>query len=143
MVPQLQLIGVTGLPEIQTGDNLANLISQCASAQGTELQTGDILVVTQKIVSKAEGNIVDLGQIEPSTLANEFATQYDKDPRLVEVVLRESRRVVRMDRGILVVETKHGFICANAGVDASNVPGDERVSLLPVDPDLSLSLIHI
>ena len=142
MIPRLQLIGVTGLPEVQTGDNLARLISDAASAQGTELQPDDILIVTQKVVSKAEGNIVDLGQIEPSTLAKEFAGQYDKDPRLVEVVLRESRRVVRMDRGILVVETKHGFICANAGVDASNVPGDERVSLLPVDPDQSAQRIR-
>jgi coenzyme F420-0:L-glutamate ligase/coenzyme F420-1:gamma-L-glutamate ligase len=86
-------------------------------------------------VSKAEGAVVDLKDVKASPLAEEFARQYEKDPRHVEVVLRESRRIVRMDRGILIVETKHGFVCANAGVDASNVPGEEKVSLLPRDPD--------
>jgi coenzyme F420-0:L-glutamate ligase/coenzyme F420-1:gamma-L-glutamate ligase len=101
------------------------------------LAPGDILVVTQKVVSKAEGRLVNLATITPSALAEEFATRWNKDPRHVEVVLRESRRIVRMERGILICETRHGFICANAGVDASNVPGAEVVCLLPEDPDAS------
>lgn len=137
MVHWLKVAGVEGLPEVQPGDDLATLILQSASSQDTPLEPGDILVVTQKIVSKAEGRVVDLATIRPSPLAEEFARQYDKDPRLVEAVFRESRRVVRMDRGILIVETKHGFVCANAGIDASNVPGDGMVSLLPEDPDAS------
>jgi coenzyme F420-0:L-glutamate ligase/coenzyme F420-1:gamma-L-glutamate ligase len=86
-------------------------------------------------VSKAEGRVVSLGEVIPSALAREFAQTWGKDARFVEVVLRESRRIVRMDRGVIIAETTHGFICANAGVDASNVPGEERISLLPVDPD--------
>ena len=95
-----------------------------------------MLVVTHKIVSKAEGRLVDLRTVEPSTLAKGYATRYGKDPRQFEVVLRESR-IVRMDHGIIISETHHGFVCANAGVDASNVPGDGTVCLLPVDPDAS------
>ena len=135
MTTRLQVIGITGLPEIVEGDNLASLIFDAAQSQGTPLESGDVVVVTQKVVSKAEGAIVDLRDVAPSPLAEEFARQYDKDPRHVEVALREARRVVRMERGVLILETKHGFVCANAGVDASNVPGDERVSLLPTDPD--------
>ena len=135
MATRLQVIGITGLPEIVEGDNLASLIFDAAQSQGTPLEAGDVVVVTQKVVSKAEGAIVDLRDVTPSPLAEEFARQYDKDPRHVEVALREARRVVRMERGVLILETRHGFVCANAGVDASNVPGDERVSLLPRDPD--------
>ena len=96
-------------------------------------------MVTQKVVSKAEGRTVDLGEVEPSPLALELASAAERDPRLVEVVLRESRSIVRMDRdrGIIICETRHGFVCANAGVDASNVPGDDSVTLLPEDPDRS------
>ena len=93
--------------------------------------------MTHKIVSKAEGRLVDLRTVEPSSLAKGYATRYGKDPRQFEVVLRESRRIVRMDHGIIISETHHGFVCANAGVDASNVPGDGTVCLLPVDPDAS------
>jgi coenzyme F420-0:L-glutamate ligase/coenzyme F420-1:gamma-L-glutamate ligase len=99
------------------------------------------VVVTQKIVSKAEGRLVDLTTVEPSPFAHQFAAAHGKDPRHVEVVLRESRRIVKMDRGILITETHHGFICANAGVDASNVPGADVVCLLPVDPDASAERI--
>ena len=137
MVPQLTVIGVTGIPEVNEGDDLTTLIFNAAQAQGTPLEANDVVVVTQKIVSKAEGAVIDLKEVEPSALAEEFARQYDKDPRHVEVVLRETRRIVRMDRGILIVESKHGFISANAGVDASNIPGEERVSLLPEDSDES------
>jgi coenzyme F420-0:L-glutamate ligase/coenzyme F420-1:gamma-L-glutamate ligase len=99
-------------------------------------------VVTHKIVSKAEGRLVDLRTVEPSPLAKGYATRYGKDPRQIEVVFRESRRIVRMDRGIVISETHHGFVCANAGVDASNVPGDDTVCLLPVDPDASASKLR-
>ena len=137
MVPQLTVIGITDIPEVNEGDDLAGFIFRAALAQGTPIYLNDVLVITQKIVSKAEGAVVDLREIEPSPLAKQFAEQYDKDPRHIEVVLRQTRRIVRMDRGILIVESKHGFISANAGVDASNIPGEHRVSLLPEDPDSS------
>ena len=140
--PELRVFGVTGIPEVHPGDDLAALIVDAAHGQGTPLAEGDVLVVTQKVVSKAEGALVDLGDVEPSARARSFARQWDKDPRHVEVVLRESRRIVRMERGIIIAETMHGFVCANAGVDASNVPGDDRVSLLPRDPDASARRIR-
>jgi coenzyme F420-0:L-glutamate ligase / coenzyme F420-1:gamma-L-glutamate ligase len=130
----LEILPVEGIPEIRPGDDLPDLI---ARATGEDLRAGDILVVTHKIVSKAEGRLVDLRAVEPSALAKGFAARYGRDPRQIEVVLRESRRVVRMDRGLIIAETHHGFVCANAGVDASNVPGDDTVCLLPVDPDAS------
>ena len=131
----LEILPVGGIPEIYPGDDLAVLITRAAG--NGMIEDGDVLVVTHKIVSKAEGRLVDLAKVEPSALAKDFAARYDKDPRQVEVVLRESKRVVRMDRGIIISETHHGFVCANAGVDASNVPGDETVCLLPLDPDAS------
>ena len=135
----LEVLPVEGLPEVRPGDDLAGLI---ALAAGRDLRAKDILVVTHKIVSKAEGRLVDLRSVEPSPLAKSFAARYDKDPRQIEVVLRESRRIVRMDRGLIVSETHHGFVCANAGVDASNVPGDDTVCLLPVDPDASAAKLR-
>src|SRR5439155_5243117 len=128
--PELQVWGVRGIGEVRPGDDLAALIVD-AAAQGHALASGDVLVVTQKIVSKAEGRLVDLATVEPSAFARQWAADYGKDPRHVEVVLRESRRIVKMDRGVLVAETHHGFVCANAGVDASNVPGHEVLTLLP------------
>jgi len=133
----LSMAGLAGIPEVVEGDDLAQLIAAAAEREEDSLQTGDVLVVAQKVVSKAEGRIVCLRDIVPSGLAREFAETWGKDPRFVEVVLRESRRIVRMDRGMIIAETTHGFICANAGVDASNVPGEDRISLLPVDPDAS------
>jgi len=133
--PGVSVVGLPGIPEVAEGDDLARLITEAAERAGTGLVTGDILVVAQKVVSKAEGRVVSLREVAPSGLAREFAETWGKDPRQVEVVLRESRRIVRMDRGMIIAETTHGFICANAGVDASNVPGEDRVSLLPVDPD--------
>jgi coenzyme F420-0:L-glutamate ligase / coenzyme F420-1:gamma-L-glutamate ligase len=109
---------------------------------GENLRAGDILVVTHKIVSKAEGRLVDLPAIEPSALSKGFAARYGRDPRQIEVVFRESRRIVRMERGLIIAETHHGFVCANAGVDASNVPGDDMVCLLPVDPDASAARLR-
>ena len=133
--PGLSVVGLPGIPEVAEGDDLARLIAEAAERGGSGLAAGDVLVVAQKIVSKAEGRVVSLQDIIPSGLAREFARTWGKDPRFVEVVLRESRRTVRMDRGVIIAETTHGFICANAGVDASNVPGEDRISLLPVDPD--------
>ena len=131
----LQVLPVEGIPEVRPGDDVAGHIVR--AAEDDLLMTGDVMVVTHKIVSKAEGRLVDLDTVEPSSLAKGFADRYDKDPRHIEVVLRESRRIVRMDRGIIISETHHGFVCANAGVDTSNVPGSDTVCLLPVDPDAS------
>ena len=135
----LQILPVEGIPEIGPGDDLAELIGR---AVGENLRAGDILIVTHKIVSKAEGRLVDLRTIEPSALAKGFAARYERDPRQIEIVLRESRRIVRMDRGLIIAETHHGFVCANAGVDASNVPGDDVVCLLPIDPDGSAAKLR-
>jgi coenzyme F420-0:L-glutamate ligase/coenzyme F420-1:gamma-L-glutamate ligase len=138
-VRRLEILSVEGIPEIRPSDDLLELILQAA---GKDLRAGDVMVVTHKIISKAEGRLVDLRTVEPSTLAKGFAARYEKDPRQIEVVLRESRRIVRMDRGLVIAETHHGFVCANAGVDASNVPGDDMVCLLPVDPDASAAKLR-
>jgi coenzyme F420-0:L-glutamate ligase / coenzyme F420-1:gamma-L-glutamate ligase len=135
----LEILPVEGIPEIRPGDDLPELIGRAA---GENLREGDVLIVTHKIVSKAEGRLVDLRVIEPSALAKDFAARYERDPRQIEVVLRESRRIVRMERGLIIAETHHGFVCANAGVDASNVPGDDVVCLLPVDPDASAAKLR-
>lgn len=125
-----------GIGEVHPGADLAGLIHAALSAQGTPLEDGDIVIVTQKVVSKAEGCVVPLDSVEPSALATEWAALWDKDPRVVELVLRQSRRIVRMERGVIISETQHGLVCANAGVDCSNV-GDSRATLLPQDPDAS------
>ena len=142
--PRIEVIGVTGMPEITEGDRLGGMIVSAAEGQGTPVETDDLLVVTQKIVSKAEGRTVDLGDVEPSESAQKLAEETGRDPRMVELVLRESRAIVKTDtrRGIIVTETKHGFVCANAGIDTSNVPGDEIVSLLPERPDESAARIR-
>jgi coenzyme F420-0:L-glutamate ligase / coenzyme F420-1:gamma-L-glutamate ligase len=129
-----EVLAVTGIPEVRTGDDLCNLIVESANRQGTPLRGGDVLVVGQKIVSKAEGRLLQLPDVQPSPAAASMAAQLGRDPRLVEVILRESRRIVRMDRGVLITETHHGWVCANAGVDQSNVDRD-CVALLPEDPD--------
>jgi coenzyme F420-0:L-glutamate ligase / coenzyme F420-1:gamma-L-glutamate ligase len=135
----LEILPVEGVPEVQPGDDLPELITR---AVGESLRPGDVLVVTHKIVSKAEGRLVELRAVEPSALAKGFATRHGRDPRQIEVVLRESRRIVRMKRGLIIAETHHGFVCANAGVDASNVPGDDTVCLLPLDPDASAARLR-
>lgn len=132
----LRLIPLHGLPEIAPGSDLAALIRAAAKAAGVPL-AGRIVVVCQKIVSKAEGRLVPLAGVEPSDLAREIGAEHGRDPRQVEVVLRESRRIVRRGRGVLITETHHGFVCANAGVDLSNAPGPDVAVLLPVDPDAS------
>jgi coenzyme F420-0:L-glutamate ligase/coenzyme F420-1:gamma-L-glutamate ligase len=124
------------LPEIQRGDDLPAQIKNAARKARIHFENGDIVVVAQKIVSKAEGAVVRLATIVPSPQAQAIAERQKKDPRLVEVILRESARLVRTDP-VLIAETRHGFVCANAGVDHSNVPGDDVVTLLPQDPDQS------
>ena len=143
-IPRVQVIGVTGMPEAQYGDELGAVIARAAEKQGTAIESRDIVVVTQKIVSKAEGRIVDLREVEPSTFAIQVARESGRDARLVELVFRESRTIIRMDvsRGIFITETRHGFVCANAGIDDSNVPGESMVSLLPKDPDESAHRIQ-
>jgi len=134
--PRYEVIGIEGLPEIGLGHDLARLIVDAARAQGTPLTTGDLLVVSQKIVSKTEGRVVRLGDVAPSPETQAIAEEIGRDPRLVEVILRESRRIVRKDKGVLIVETHHGLVCANAGVDQSNVDAD-TACLLPEDSDRS------
>ena len=140
-VASLEIIGLPKLPEVRPGDDLIGMVGDSIEEAGIGLRDDDVLVVTQKIVSKAEGRLVDLTTVEPSAFALDFAQQWNKDARQVEVVLRESKRIVRMDRGVLITETRHGFVCANAGVDASNVEA-ETVCLLPVDPDASAHAIR-
>ena len=137
MQSEIGIIPVRGIGEVRPGDDLAGMILSAITNQGTQLADGDILVVTQKIVSKAEGRLVDPRDVEPSHMAHMVAAQGAKDAHHYEVVLRETRRIVRMDRGVLICETHHGFICANAGVDESNVAGGHMLTLLPVDPDAS------
>ena len=142
----LGIVALTGIPEIHAGDDLPAIIADAIAASPglLPLRDDDVLVVTQKIVSKAEGATIDLTTIEPRPEAVEFAARFDRDPRQVEVVLREARRVVRMANGVIITETAHGFVCANGGVDASNVGPDSGsiVTLLPVDPDASAGRIR-
>jgi coenzyme F420-0:L-glutamate ligase/coenzyme F420-1:gamma-L-glutamate ligase len=133
----VQIIGIEEMPIIKTGDNVAKLICTAAERQRTPIQNGDILVVTHVAVSRAEGRVANLDKVVPSEFAKIIAKQYEKDPALVEVVLRESKSIRRMGDGKLITETKHGFVCANSGVDKSNVPGERNVALLPDDPDSS------
>ena len=139
--PEVRVIGVAGLPEVGQGDDLPSLIVKAAAGQGAALEPGDVVVVTQKIVSKAEGRVVSLAAVKPSPAAKQLARATEKDPQLVELILQESVRIVRQREGVLITETRHGFVCANAGIDASNV-GEGVVSLLPADPDRSAAAIR-
>lgn len=136
MPPRYEVIGIEGIAEVRRGEDLAELIVAAATRQATPIASGDVLVVAQKVVSKAEGRILDLSTITPSPVTLAMAAGLGKDPRLVEVILREARRVVRMDRGVLVTETHQGWVCANSGVDQSNVDLG-WVVLLPEDSDRS------
>jgi coenzyme F420-0:L-glutamate ligase / coenzyme F420-1:gamma-L-glutamate ligase len=143
---QVEAVAIDGLGEIVPGDDLPTLIAN-ALAAATDLlplRDDDVLVVTQKIASKAEGAIVDLTTIEPRPEVIEYARQFDRDPRQVELVLREAKRVVRMENGLVITETNHGFVCANGGIDASNVGprSGDVVTLLPRDPDASADRIR-
>jgi coenzyme F420-0:L-glutamate ligase / coenzyme F420-1:gamma-L-glutamate ligase len=143
---RISVIALQGLPEIHPGDDLAALLIAAIreTAGVLPLAQDDVFVVTQKVVSKAEGAVVDLTTVEPRPEAVAFAARWDRDPRQLEVVFREARRVVRMANGVLITETSHGFVCANGGVDASNLgPGSGHVvTLLPVDPDASAARIR-
>jgi coenzyme F420-0:L-glutamate ligase/coenzyme F420-1:gamma-L-glutamate ligase len=133
---ELHIFAVPGIPDVTPGAELGVLLADAVTRAGRTIEPGDVFVVAQKIVSKAEGALVRLDEVVPSPLAEQWAAAHGKDPRVVEVIFRESRRIVRMDRGIVIAETHHGFVCANAGVDASNVaPG--FVTVLPRDPDAS------
>jgi coenzyme F420-0:L-glutamate ligase/coenzyme F420-1:gamma-L-glutamate ligase len=134
---EIRIIGLKAPADITPGVDLAQMIVDAATEQGTVLASGDILVVTQKVVSKAEGRLVDLCTVTPSSFAAEIAKAQDKDPRVVELVLRETRRVVKMDQKTIITETHQGLVCANAGVDESNVAGQGKVALLPADADAS------
>ena len=134
-MPELRILPVEGLPEIAVGDDLGELIAEAA-----EVEPGDVVVVSQKVVSKAEGRIVRLDDVEASDRARELAANHD--PRQLEVILRESARVVRARAPLVIAETRHGFVCASAGVDASNAPEPDTVVLLPHDPDASAATIR-
>jgi len=136
-----EVIGVAGIGEVRRGDDIARLIVEAATRESTPVIANDLLVIGQKIVSKAEGRLVRLSDVQPSPIALAMAGALAKDPQLVEVILRESRRVVRMDKGVLITETHHGWICANAGVDQSNVEAD-YVTLLPEDSDRSARAVR-
>lgn len=142
MQSEIRIIPVRGIGEVQAGDDVAALILDALDSTRQPLIEGDVLVVTQKIVSKAEGRVVDPATVEPSAFAQQIAAQGRKDAHFQEVVLRESRRVVRMANGVLITETHHGLICANSGVDESNVGGGRVVCLLPENPDASAAAIR-
>jgi coenzyme F420-0:L-glutamate ligase/coenzyme F420-1:gamma-L-glutamate ligase len=142
MPRKLEIVPVPIDREIIEGDNLPQLIARAVRENGLTVSAGDVFVVAQKIVSKAEGRAVKLGEIEPSDFARAWASLYGKDARVIEVILRESRRIVRMDRGVMICETHQGFVCANAGVDCSNVPAGKAL-LSPKDPDASARAIRL
>jgi len=142
-VSRIELIPLEGIPEVRAGNDLAALIAAAAESTGIGLQPGDVLVVTQKVVSKAEGRVVELASVEPSDFAVAWAERWAKDARQVELVLRESASIVRMGPGGLIISrTRHGFVCANAGVDLSNVGMQEVATLLPLDPDGSAAALR-
>ena len=136
---ELRLIGLEGIPEVVEGDDLGELVAEAAGRAGG-LEDGDVVVVAQKVVSKAEGRIVRLADVEPSERARAIAR--DDDPRRIEVILRESARIVRLRPPLVISETAHGYVCASAGVDASNAPGPDTLVLLPVDPDASAAALR-
>jgi len=141
-VAGLQILGVPDIPEITEGADLAAIIADAASKAGTALADGDIVVVTSKIVSKAEGRVIELSNVESSPFAREWSATWDKDPAVTEVVLREAKRIVRQVGPVLITETQHGFVCANSGVDQSSSGAHGRVVVLPIDPDASARRIR-
>jgi len=141
-VESVEVIAVENLPLITEGDNLAELICNAAEKQNTPIQEKDVVVITHVAVSKAEGNVVNLDEVVPSERAKEIARETDKDPALVEAILRETKEIVRMRRNSLITETKNGIVCANAGVDRSNIEGERNIVLLPKDPNASAQKIR-
>ena len=140
--PNITIFPIPGLPEIQPGDDLPALLTDALTRLGAVLETGDVVVVAQKAVSKAEGARVALDTVKPSPEALAWAGEWDKDARMVELVLRESHRIVRQERGVIISETRHGFVCANAGIDLSNAGGEDVAILLPEDPDRSADVLR-
>ena len=141
----LELFALEGFPLVEPGDDLVTLVAAALVDNGLQLQQGDVLVVAQKIVSKAEGRYVRLAEVAPGALASDLAAQTGKDPRLVELILRESREVIRARPGVIIVEHRNGYVHANAGIDRSNIsygPDDPRVLLLPEDPDGSAASLR-
>jgi coenzyme F420-0:L-glutamate ligase/coenzyme F420-1:gamma-L-glutamate ligase len=138
MTERVEILALAGMPEIAEGDALGELIVAAAP----DLRDADVVVVSQKVVSKAEGRVRRLTEVEPGERARDLAAKLNKDPRLVELALAESRRIVRAEHGVLIVETATGVICANAGIDSSNLPGEDAVTLLPLDPDGSARRIR-
>ena len=137
----VSILGIPGLPEVTRGDALGPLLLEALAGTPLQVRSGDILVLAHKIVSKAEGRTVPLAAVTPSPLANSWAREWGRDPRVVELALSESRRIVKMDRGVLLAETRHGFVCANAGVDLSSSPRG-TATLLPEDPDRSAAAVR-
>lgn len=135
MANGLSIFGVPGLPEIERGSDLASMIAEASGAAGNPLQDGDVVVITSKIVSKAEGRTVELADVDVSPFARQYAEKWDKEPAIIELVLREAKRVVRQVGPVLITETHHGFVCANSGVDQSSSGAHGRAVLLPADPD--------
>ena len=138
----IQIFGITSMPLVNRGDSIGDQIVKAAREDSIQILDNDIVVIAQKIVSKAEGRVLDLSSVQPSAMAETIAETSGKDPRHVEAILRESSSIVRMSGAHLIVETAHGFICANAGVDKSNVGKNDSVVLLPVDPDKSARMIR-
>ncbi len=138
---EIKIIGIPKLPLIREGENLAELIIKACNEEGLKIEEGDILVVAETIVSKAEGNIINLKEIKPSPKAKRLAEKTGKDPRLVEAIIKESEEIIRVGHDFIVSETKHGFICANAGVDESNVE-ENMATPLPDDPDATAANIR-
>jgi len=138
----IQLIPVDGIPEVHPGDDLAALIVVALAAAGQRLRPGDIVAVAQKVVSKSEGRLCRISAVVPGAQALAMAAESGRDAQLLEIVLGETRRIVRWSRGVLIVETRHGFVCANAGVDQSNAGAADTVVLLPVDPDASAARLR-
>jgi coenzyme F420-0:L-glutamate ligase/coenzyme F420-1:gamma-L-glutamate ligase len=142
VVPDVTLIPIDGLPEIKPGDDLAAMLIDCLRAAGRSFENGDVLAIAQKVVSKSEGRIRKLADVVPGPDAERMAAESGKDPRGLQAVLDETARIVRWQRGVLIVETKHGFVAANAGVDHSNAGAPDTLILLPVDPDASAARIR-
>jgi coenzyme F420-0:L-glutamate ligase / coenzyme F420-1:gamma-L-glutamate ligase len=138
----LSIIPVHGIPEVRPRDDLVGLLQKALASEGERLKDGDVLVIAQKVVSKSEGRLVRLADVVPSERALAMAEESGKDPRQLEVVLRETKQIIRWERGVLISETHHGFVCANAGVDRSNAGAPDTVVLLPVDPDASAARLR-
>ena len=142
MVTRIEIVAIHGIPEVRPADDLTGQLLAAIRGGGESLRSGDVVVVAQKVVSKAEGRIVALTDVIPGERALRMAAESGKDARLLEVVLGETKKVVRWTKGILICETHHGFICANAGVDRSNAGAPDSAVLLPVDPDASAARIR-